>query len=237
MAVSGDIIAEGKRDWLVIGWFTPDYRPLAEKFASNLKQHGAHFHLFARPKLAKGWNTLQKPDVVLTAMDRYPGKSLALMDVDCIVRGDVSPALDIDGDVGVSIKARQTRKGKAWQKRIVVVASSRVVVFRPTAGARAFAEEWRELCKTAHYSGDETALTWAYLRRPDVAYSYVPERYKAWEVGGKSMPDDAVIVHRSAHAESARWDTAWDTIKGALKALERPFRTGRTKRDVQARLG
>lgn len=224
--------------WLAVGWFTPDYRALAEKFAANLTEHGIPHHIFARHKLAKGWNTLQKPAVVLGAMAAYPDKTLILMDVDCIVRGDIAPVTRLAGDVGLTLKARQLRKGgKAWQKRVTVITSSRVVVFRPTAGARRFAEEWREQCKTAHYSGDETALTWSYLKCPDVTYSYVDERYKAWEVGGKSMPADAVIVHQSAHDKAARWDSAWDAVKGALKAIERPFRTGRTKREVRARLG
>lgn len=224
--------------WVAIGWFTADYRPLAEKFAANLTEHGIPFHLFARPKLAKGWNTLQKPSVVLDAMDAYPDKTLILMDVDCIVLGDIAPVTCLAGDVGLTLKARQLRKGgKAWQKRVSVITSSRVVVFRPTAGARLFAEEWREQCKTAHYSGDETALTWSYLKRPDVTYSYVDERYKAWEVGGRSMPADAVIVHQSAHNKTARWDSALATMKGVFKAIERPFRTGRTKREVRARLG
>jgi hypothetical protein len=35
----------------VVGWFTEDetYRPLAETFAANLTEHGAPFHLWAKP--------------------------------------------------------------------------------------------------------------------------------------------------------------------------------------------
>src|SRR5262245_42953256 len=85
----GDLKGGRVEDWLVIGWFTEDatYRPLAERFATNLAEHGAPFHLFAKPVLGKGWNTWRKPSVVLEAMDAYPGKAIVLMDVDCTVRG------------------------------------------------------------------------------------------------------------------------------------------------------
>jgi hypothetical protein len=51
--VSGDLVGGQIGDWLVIGWFTEDstYRPLAEALAANLGEHGAPFHLFAKPSL------------------------------------------------------------------------------------------------------------------------------------------------------------------------------------------
>ena len=197
---------------------------------------GAPYHLWAKAKLAGGWDTRRKPSVALEAMDAYPGKTLILMDVDCIVRGDIGPVANVTGDVGLILKARQTRKGRAWQKRVAVVLSSRVVVFRPTEGARAFAQEWAGLCEKAHYAGDETAMTWAYLRRPEVAFSYLDDRYRAWEVDGYSTPQDAVIMHASAHDKAHSWDWSW--MKRGLKAVERRyFRSGRTKRETEARLG
>jgi hypothetical protein len=236
MAHEHDIKSGTSEGWLAIGWFTPDYRPLAEKCAANLAEHGIPFHLFARTKLAKGWNTRQKASVVLDAMESYPNPSLILMDVDCTVRGDIAPALNIAGDVGLVLKAQQTRRGWIWLKRVSVLATSRVVVFRPTDGARRFAEEWREQCKTAHYPGDETAMTWAFLRRPDVAYSHLDDRYRAWEMGARSMPIDALIVHQSAHEKA--WASPIAAAKGFAKAIERRyFRGGRTTRKVRERLG
>jgi hypothetical protein len=98
-------------DWLAIGWFTEDstYRPLAEALAANLSQHGAPFHLFAKPSLG-AWNTRRKPAVVLEAMDAYPGKTLVLMDVDCRLRGDIEPVTQIGGDVGIVVIARNVRR-------------------------------------------------------------------------------------------------------------------------------
>jgi hypothetical protein len=73
--------ANQQTSWAVIGWFTPDYRPLAQSFAANLSQNSVPFHLFAREKQGHGWSTLAKPAVVLKAMERHPGKTLILMDV------------------------------------------------------------------------------------------------------------------------------------------------------------
>jgi hypothetical protein len=158
LSVSGDLIGGTVGDWLVAGWFTPDYRPLAETFAANLAEHGAPYHLWAKPKSERGWNTRRKPSVVLEAMDAYPGKALILMDVDCTVRGDIAPVTLVAGDVGINVKARQERRFRSLGKRITMTASSRVVVFRPTEAARAFAQEWQRLCASAHYAGDETAM-------------------------------------------------------------------------------
>jgi hypothetical protein len=228
----GDIVGGTPEGWLAIGWFTPDYRPLAEKFAANLVEHGAPFHLFARPKLTEGWNTLQKPSVVLAAMDAYPAQSLVLMDVDCIIRGDISPVKNIAADVGITIKARQVRgRDRMSQKRVIVTASSRVVVFRPSEGARAFASEWQRLCGRATTGGDEAHMIWAYLLRPEISYAQVREGYAGREISRDT--GSAVIAHDSVHDKAHTW-----SIKPALKAFERRFlRTGRTKAEMRLRLG
>ena len=94
-----DIISpEMSRDWLVIGWFTPDYRGLAERFAGNLNRFAIPHHLFAKP-IGSGWDTSRKPSVILEAMDLYPGKTIILMDVDCIVDGDIRPVLNFQQQI------------------------------------------------------------------------------------------------------------------------------------------
>src|SRR5262245_61610007 len=94
-------------NWLVIGWFTPDYRPLAERFAANLAQLNVAFHLWAKPKIGEGWSSLRKPSIVLEAMDAYPRKTLILMDTDCIVNGDISPVTAFAGDISLTLKTRR----------------------------------------------------------------------------------------------------------------------------------
>ncbi len=205
-------------DWLVCGWFTPDYQPLAEKFSANLAQYAVPHHLWAKPKSDRGWNTWRKPSVVIETMDRYPGKTVVLMDVDCTVGGDISTLAKSAGDVSLTITSRSARLLWPMHKRIVIKAISRVVVFRPTPAARRFAEEWGRRCESTHYEGDEAALRAAFLTCPSVAFSHIDRRYS-----GLTFPD-AVITHDSAHEGSRAL-----TLRGVFKSIERPFRTGGTR--------
>jgi hypothetical protein len=230
-----DIIGGRPDTYLVIGWFTPDYRPLAERFAANIAEHGTPFHLFARPKVASGWNTAQKPDVVLHAMGKYRDKTLVLMDLDCIVHGDLSPVVDVTGDVGITVIARNLpgrvdrrwREGedRRWAHRIAVECSSRVVVFRPTSGACAFALKWREQVVNSIVNHDEHSMVWAYVQSAGVSFSYIDARYSGREVG---QLVDAVIEHDSEHNKLKARDRGG--LAELLKTLERRYlRTGRTR--------
>ncbi len=216
-------------DWLVIGWFTPDYRAVAEKFAVNLAEHGAPYHLFARPKNG-GWDSRPKPCVVLEAMDAHPGKTLVLMDVDCTVRGDIAPALEKPGDVILWRRARDDKSGD-----VLVFAGSRVIAFRPTDSARRFALEWQRMCALPSYKNDELSLTWTYLSLPEVACSDLGRRYSGRDIDGNT--DGCVIVHSSASYTPPPQVAAMQTVRRYLKMLERPFRTGRTRRRRPAQIG
>jgi hypothetical protein len=233
--MSTDIIGGTPQGWLVIGWFTPDYRPLAQKFSANLAERGAPFHLFARPKVATGWNTAQQPDVVLHAMGLYPDTTLVLMDLDCIVHGDIAPVVDVPGDVGITVIARNIpgridrrwRVGpdRRWRHQIAVECSSRVVVFRPTPGACTFALKWREQVVNSVVNHDEHSMVWAFLHATGVQFNYIDARYSGREVGQLA---DACITHDSEHAKikAARRGG----IMHALRTFERRWlRTGRTK--------
>jgi hypothetical protein len=226
-AADGDIIGGMIGDWLVAGWFTPNYRPLAEKLAANLAQYDAPFHLWAKPKLEAGWNTWRKPSVVLETMDRYPGRLVVLMDVDCTVGGDIGDLTHVVGDVCLTINARPVRLLWPPHERIVVKALSRVVVFRPTEGARRIAAEWSRQCEATHYAGDEAALRATFLTCPGVSFSHLDRRY-----AGLNGVAGAVISHESAHAGRRP-----STVREHLKAIERRFRTGRTRAAKQAGLG
>jgi hypothetical protein len=222
----GDIVsANPDSDYLVAGWFTTDdtYGPLAEAFAANLDQHQQPFHLFAvRRKAGAPWDTRKKPTVALAALDMYPGKTIILMDVDCHINGPLAPLANCPGDVGVNIIARpnidwlgRTRKPNVVSVRL----SSRVVVFRPFAGAVDFAQEWERLCRlpepygAVKKGGDETAMVWAYLSRPWVSFYPIAPAYSAQS--SMRVPN-AVIEHDSAHAkQQAR------TWRGWLRLLEK----------------
>jgi hypothetical protein len=228
-----DIYVQSDKPWLVIGWFTPDYRPLAEKLANNLDFHGAPYRLFAREKAEHGWDPRQKPSVVMHAMQRHPGKTLVLMDVDCIVAGNIEPVMNIEGDVGLSVKARQKHRKRGGQQPIVLMISSRVVVFRPTPKAWEFVVEWERLCQETRAIDDETALGWAYIRKPLVATQQLDQRYVGLEIGALGTPPGVVIWHESAHDPQKR--SAWRNV---LKNLERRYlRTGRTRAMGLQRIG
>jgi hypothetical protein len=236
MVAGGDDLCGGEvGDWLAIGWFTPDYRPLAERFATNLAEHGTPFHLFARPNVAAGWNTAQKPDVVLHAMGLHPDKTLVLMDLDCVVHGDISPVVDVPGDVAITVIAhnipgrvdRRWRVGpdRRWRHQIAVECSSRVVVFKPTSGARAFALNWRAQVVNSIVNHDEHSMVWAYLHSTGVQFSYIDARYSGREIG--QLPD-AVIEHNSEHNKLKAQKRGG--IQEMLRAFERRYlRTGRTR--------
>jgi hypothetical protein len=158
-------------------------------------------------------------------MDAYPGKAILLMDVDCIVRGDIAPMAAIEGDAAMRLLARNTEGFD-----VSVFVSSRVMAFRPTDGARNLVMEWERFCKTSS-KGDENALTWAYLSRSEGAYSQLDRCYAGIEITEASK--DCIIVHRAAHNTHMRQDGALQTVGRWLKANERPFRTGRTRRFVK----
>lgn len=221
--MAGDIKGGAPGGWLVTGWFTPNYRPLAEKLAANLAQYNAPLHLWAKPKAPSGWNTWRKPSVVLETMEAYPGKTVILMDTDCLVSGDLTPMTQFAGDVGLTLKARRMRLLEGFHKRLTLKTSSRVVVFRPTEGARAFAQEWERLLKSAPYEGDEVSMVMAFLRRPDISYCHLDPRFAGDEVGN-TVPD-AVLAHYGAHGRSKS-----SRLGNALKEIERRFfRSGRSQ--------
>ena len=235
----GDLKGGKPTHWLVAGWFTPDYRPLAETFAANLAEHGAPYHLWAKPTLASGWNTSRKPSVVLEAMDAYPGKTLVLLDVDCMVKGDIEPLTQVAGDVGITVIAqnvkghagRRLRRGRdaQWRHWIGVECSSRVVVFRPTAGARAFAEAWKRQVDTSTVNHDEHSMVWAFLECQGVDFHYIDRRYSGRELS--DLPD-AVIGHDSAHSNQKAGNRG--RFKRALRAIERRWlRSGRMRTQKQ----
>jgi hypothetical protein len=222
MIADGDIRGGLADDWLVVGWFTPSYRSLSEAFAAQLDQHGAPHHLFARPSLGE-WNTTRKPAVVMEAMDAYPGKTIVLMDVDCIIRGEVEPVTQVAGDVGIVVIARNQKNGKRWRHWLALECSSRVVVFRPTDKARAFAQKWASHISDSAVCHDEHSMAWAFLSSPDVRFTYLDQAYSGREV---SLLPDGIITHDSAHEKRKRGG-----FKQWLRAIEQPFRTGRTKAD------
>jgi Nucleotide-diphospho-sugar transferase len=160
------------------------------------------YHLWAKPSVGV-WNSGRKPAVVLETLDAYPGKTVVLMDVDCVARSDITPVAQIDADVGIVVIARDMRKGRKLRHWIPTECSSRIVVFRSTEGARnAFARRWAERIERSGVAHDEHAMVWAMLDSlSTTSFSYIDQRDSARETGQIA---DALIEHDSAHDEARR---------------------------------
>jgi hypothetical protein len=131
---------------------------------------------------------------------------------------------------------RRWRRGRhaEWRHWIAAQCSSRVVVFRPTPGASAFAKAWEWRTEQSHVNHDEHSMVWAFLAATGtVTFSYIDRRYSGREVG--DLPD-GIIVHESAYTK--RRTKARGRIGTALRHLERRwFRGGRglaTKQQLQS---
>lgn len=218
-APSQDIVSiDDGKDWLIVGFFTPNYRPLAETFAANLQQFSLPHHLFAVERSGTwSYETMRKPAIVLDAMKAHPGKTLILMDVDCTVKGGLDgliafrPAIDVACFMYVKTK-------KIGRHRQRVSLSSRVVLVRPSDGARQLMENWQQACHERPWMhGDEPNMMLALARSTGTTFSPIELKYSGREVD--AAPADAVIVHDSAsHAgEPPRkfWKRLWFAVDGS----------------------
>lgn len=228
--IPGDDISTMARDtdkrWLVVGWFTPGYKGLAKSFAAQLEARKIPHHLYAVEDFGSSFfeRTRAKPSVVLRAIDQWPGHSVILMDVDCIISGDIFPLLEDSAhcDVAMLIKVRAIKS-----PRLSIAASSRVMVFQPTPRARGFANYWRSLCvdpdNAAH--DDELCLAWTFVMRSDVSIGDLPIAYSAREEDQLAGVEQ-IIAHRSENAQ--RTYTPFSLRRGLKSIEKRLFRSGRS---------
>lgn len=180
--------------WLVVGWFTPDYRHWAERLARSLDKHNAPYHLFAKDGSPQGWmaNTRRKPMIAIEAIGRFPDKTIVLTDVDAEATGDIAPMVETQADVSAYLKAKLTRNG-----RVELQLSSRVIVIRPTPPARQFISDWEAECgRVEGHVADEAALALVLARSGKLAFQPLDVRYAARE--RDVAPADAALVHDSA---------------------------------------
>ena len=183
------------QDIVVCGWYTPDYQPWADKFLSNVKNHGLPHDVVKIEQLTGSWEqkTRAKADQVLKAMDRHHDKTIFFLDVDCEVRnpGKLLELKSRRCDVGFYIRTRFRKAGGVkWGVR------SGTLLIQPTDKARAFVEAWRDLNASAPaYSHDQDTLMVAMGRVPGCAFSVLDLRYCATTGDGLSDP---WILHSSA---------------------------------------
>jgi hypothetical protein len=181
------------KPWIVCGFYTPDYAHWAKKLIASLEAHGAPHDVLERPKLAGGWeaNTMAKADAVAQAMTRHPDKVVIFLDVDCEVRGDLSPLARLSGEVAFFVRSRRRKAGGT---RFGL--RSGTLVLKPTAGARQFVETWAAISRTANWGDvDQDTLLIALGRSSGISFTPLEAR---WCAAPGDYVSDAVIVHDSA---------------------------------------
>lgn len=179
---------------IVVGFFTPNYRELAEAFAANLSAFQQPFHLYAVPSVER-WEhaTLMKPVIALRAMDDYPDRTIILSDVDCTVHGCLSEMANAGEDV--SLHMRTWLKGWIYPYPYAC-ASSRLVAFHPTQKARELAERWRDTNKRTSSKNDEACLTIAISRTIGLTLTTIPTAAGSNE---RAFDRHPLVTHESAH--------------------------------------
>ena len=201
---------------VVIGFYTPDYAPLADRLSANLSAFGVASKFYPH-SVDGGWDRqlMAKPGIARKALADFPDCAVVLMDVDCIIRVAIDTIADFDADIALHQRVKiNGRRTSAWS-------SSRVVVFQQTPVAYKLAESWLNLCAAASHAvsktplDDEHLLSKAISTTPFLRVMTLPDTYAAHEID--EAPDDAVIVHQSAHAEQRH---AW-ALQRSLKAARR----------------
>jgi hypothetical protein len=137
--------------WIVFGWYTPDYAHWFAGLEKSLIAHGAPYDFWSVPKLAGGWerNTRRKAEFALAALALHPGKTVILLDVDCIVTGALGVLASLNCDIGVNFHI--------WRKRgkTVIVPATGHMVLNPTRDTRDLIAAWVEACKDPGYGVDD----------------------------------------------------------------------------------
>lgn len=179
---------------IIVGFYTPNYEALATKFAKHIQTVGLAHRLYAVDN-TPAWlhATLLKPGIVLRAMDDYPDRVIVLMDIDCILSGDITQmVMDIRADTGIYISAWSEHRAYP-----LTMASSRMIVFRPTPGARRLAEAWDAECTSGRARNDEASLMHAISKTMGFTIETIP---LVAEVGSDTVePKSSLVAHVSAH--------------------------------------
>lgn len=193
--ISGHLDVNG---YLVVGFFTTNYRPFATDFAANLSKYAIPHMLYEWE--AGTWlaTTLAKPSVTQRAMEEYPDRTIVLMDVDIDVRGPITPALDFPGDIAAWIGVGVNVKNEpGWRARALF--SSRMLIWRQTEGSKRFLEQWRAEASKQISEGvldDEQTLTLALEKiNGGLTITTLDRRYAARNPWG--CPADSIIVHKT----------------------------------------
>lgn len=212
-----DIIFDRPESYLVTGFFTPDYRTLAERFSANLADRGIPHHLYAVDKAEWQRAILMKPAILREAMWDHPRRRIVLMDVDCNVQGDIGPWIDsLTADVTLPARIRVQGRGRHGK----TLFSSRVLAVIPSERTSALIRAWELRCNAARKPiigrlCDERELVGAIGSVHGASIAFTPDKFAGVDV--RNAADDAVITHSSEHAR--RFDGAFTAIGKCGQAL------------------
>lgn len=181
------------RDYVVCGWYTPDYAKWYERLERSLDLYDQPLDFVPVAKAPDGrWETttMLKAGEILKAMDRNPGKTIVFIDVDCTVQGDLSPLTQLRGDVAFFINPR--RKTAGHTKAHI---RSGTIVLKPVPAARRFVERWAALSAEPRYGDvDQDSLMLA-MDTSGVTFEQLDVR---WCCTSRDACADPIIRHDSA---------------------------------------
>ncbi len=179
---------------VAIGFFTPNYRPVTERFAAQLHAVGCDYHMFAISDADWRQAILMKPKIAQQARAIYPGRTLMQFDVDCQIK---APIEHVNVVADLTLSWRNRGKGK-----LGFVPSSRVLVWAATPGATRAQQMWAEKCKTGPQNNDEAELGRTIAALADVSYATLPEILAGREED--RAPEGAIVTHISEHKTATK---------------------------------
>ena len=126
-------------NWVVCGYYTPDYAVHALDLKADLDRVKAPHDIACVAKREGGWeaNVRAKPIEIAAAMLRHPDKTIVWLDVDCSINGPLDGLAQISGDVAFFARTKLKSNGKP-----IFCPRSGTMVIRPTVAARAFIAAW-----------------------------------------------------------------------------------------------
>lgn len=198
---SADIVYERPGAYIAIGFFTPDYKPLADNFSRNLSSFEMPHHLYAVRQDEWQRAILMKPTIVLRALKDYPQRTIVLMDVDCKVCGTIDHEILEMSRADITLPARMKRGARRHGR---VLFSSRVMFIQQTAAAKKLIERWEALCSSAKAPlfgrlCDERELVGAIGASRETTISFSSDIIAGLDI--RNAPQGAKIVHVSEHSK------------------------------------
>lgn len=182
-----------EKDYVICGWYTPNYRHWADRLKANLDRIGEPWSFTEVQPLPGGWeaNTLRKPAQILEAMGRHPDKMVIFLDVDCEVLHSLEELSEIDADIALHFRCKTLRDGMPR-----LMARSGTMVLNPHASTIAFLKAWRDLNKAAPFGTvDQRTLPAAIARTPGLSVEVLDVAFCATPADGVRSP---VILHANA---------------------------------------